>query len=401
MKIVVIGGGAAGFFAAINCALNHPHTSVILLEKAKALLAKVRISGGGRCNVTHSCFDPKILITHYPRGGKALLGPFHKFQPKDTIEWFETRGVELKTENDGRMFPVTNSSETIIQCFLAQAEKARVNISPESAAINILKTTSGFEITLQTGEILLCDKLLIATGSNNKMYGFLEALGHTIIPPVPSLFTFTINDERIHKLSGVSHPLVGLKIKNTSLEQTGPLLLTHWGFSGPAILKLSAWGARVLFEKNYQVELVVNWTISFKEQEVKEALLHCKNAQQKRCISQDPLFHISKNLWKMLVQKSGIPDTANWGVLSNKQQQDLIEVLRRDTYSVLGKSTNKDEFVTAGGVALDEVDFKTMESKVCKGLYFAGEVLDIDGVTGGFNFQNAWTTAWIAAENLY
>ncbi|MDR3623876.1 MAG: NAD(P)/FAD-dependent oxidoreductase [Chlamydiales bacterium] len=400
MKIIVLGGGAAGFFAAINIALKNKHASVILLEKARALLSKVRVSGGGRCNVTHACFDPKLLVTNYPRGNRALLGPFYRFQPKDTIEWFESRNVSLKEEEDGRIFPVSNTSETIISCLVTEAKNAGIKVLTEHAATLISKHQMGFNLYLQDESLLTCDKLVVATGSNHKIYDLLESLGHTIVPPVPSLFTFTIEDPALHKLSGVTHANAHIKIKGTHLEQTGPLLITHWGFSGPAALKLSAWGARVLHEKNYAVELIVNWTYDFHEDVVKEKLLQCRNSFGNRTVINDTHFNIAKNLWKTLILSCGLSESTTWSMLSNKEIYSIVEKLRRDTYKTNGKSTNKEEFVTAGGVCLDEVDFKTMQSKVCPGLYFAGEVLDIDGVTGGFNFQNAWTTAWITACSI-
>lgn len=397
--IVVIGGGAAGFFGAINVANKNRGANVYLLEKARALLSKVRVSGGGRCNVTHACFDPKILTQNYPRGGKELLAPFYRFQPKDTINWFKERGVLLKTEADGRMFPITDSSETIISCLMDEAKKAHVEIKRESNVCSIVKDEERFKITFEDKNFMECDSLLIATGSNSKMYELIKALGHTIVPPVPSLFTFSVDHPELHKLSGVSHSQVAIKIKNTPFQQTGSLLITHWGFSGPAVLKLSAFAARELFEKNYHVELILNWTEGFSEHEVKEKLL--QNRTSKRSLISEPLFGLSKNLWRYLVLSSGILETTTWHNLSNKEMNGLQEKLRRDSYRTSGKCTNKEEFVTAGGVLLEEVNFKTMESKICPRLYFAGEVLDIDGVTGGFNFQNAWTTAWIASESIH
>lgn len=396
MKIVVVGGGAAGFFGAIAAAEKYPESEVILLEKAKQVLAKVRISGGGRCNVTHSCFDPAQLVNNYPRGSKALRGPFTRFQPRDTVEWFKNRGVQLKTESDGRMFPITDSSETIIHCLMGSAKKAGVKLRPECGVNDIKKTDGGFELLLSQGEKLECERLLMATGSNPKMYGLLESLGHTIVPLVPSLFTFNVPDSPLLELSGISLPKVYLKIAKTGLEQTGPLLLTHWGFSGPAVLKLSAWGARILHDMDYHAELIINWLPDMTQESLKQNLLEYKANNGSRLVTTECPFDLPRNLWKALMASFEF----RWSQLSNKQLQQIVEKLRTDTYKIAGKSTYKDEFVTCGGISLDEVDFKTMQSRKCPGLFFAGEILDIDGVTGGFNFQNAWTTSWIAAHSL-
>lgn len=394
--MVIAGGGAAGFFGAIAAADAHPDAHVILLEKAKQVLAKVRISGGGRCNVTHACFDAAQLVQNYPRGSKALRGPFTRFQPRDTILWFENRGVQLKVESDGRMFPVTDSSETIIGCLLNEAKKKGVDLKTECGISLIKRMDEGFELTLTNDQTLRCDRLLIATGSNAKIYGILESLGHTIMQPVPSLFTFNVPDSPLLDLSGISLPKAHLRITKTGLEQTGPLLLTHWGFSGPAVLKLSAWGARILHDLDYHAELIVNWVPDHTQEELKKVLLEYKAANSLRQVSTDGPFDFPKNLWKALTGSIDV----RWAQLSNKQLLQMIEKLRADRYQIAGKSTYKEEFVTCGGVSLDEVDFKTMQSKKCPGLFFAGEVLDIDGVTGGFNFQNAWTTSWIAAHSL-
>lgn len=398
--IVVIGGGAAGFFGAIACAEANPSKTVILLEKHRQLLSKVRISGGGRCNVTHACFDPQRLVQNYPRGHQALRGPFTRFQPRDTIQWFKQRGVELKVEEDGRMFPTTDDSETVINCLMRTAKQARIDIRTENGVENITYTNPGFNIDLSNGSTLVCEKILIATGSTPKMQTLLQALGHQIIPAVPSLFTFNVPDSPLLELAGVSVPHVHVKIADTDLKQTGPLLLTHWGFSGPAILKLSAWGARILHEKNYKADLIVNWLPEMS----KEMLMQCLNAfklkNPAKQISSESPVSLPKNLWKKLVGMAQIPLDARWSYLSKSQTNALLDVLQRAIFTIQGKSTFKEEFVTCGGVSLDEVNFKTMESKKCANLYFAGEVLDIDGVTGGFNFQNAWTTGWIAGRSM-
>jgi len=382
-NIVVIGGGAAGYFAAINT-----NGRVILLEKTRVPLQKVRISGGGRCNVTHSCFDPKLLVKNYPRGAKQLLGPFHRFQPRDTIAWFEERGVTLKTEEDGRMFPITDSSETIIQCLEKEAKKKRVDIQLETSCERIEKTATGFRLYLGN-RTLECDRLLLASGSGRDGLKFAAELGHSIVAQVPSLFTFNIPDFSLVEFAGVSVSAATLKVG--SLEQTGPLLITHWGFSGPAALKLSAWAARFLFDVKYETELTVNWLPEISRHELEKILFGLKETHPGNQLSALAPFNLPKSLWKHMAPAKRLSD------ISKKELLALADKLHRSTFQVKGKTTYKQEFVTAGGVALDEVNFQTMESKICPGLYFAGEILDIDGVTGGFNFQNAWTTGWIAA----
>jgi predicted Rossmann fold flavoprotein len=395
-RIVVIGGGAAGFFGAIACAEAHPGAEVVILEKTRQLLTKVRISGGGRCNVTHSCFVPQQLTKHYPRGHKALQGPFTRFQPTDTIEWFKKRGVALKTEPDGRMFPTSNCSETIIACLQQEAKKGGVDIRLQTEVVEI-KKDKHFCLRLNSGEELTCDQILLATGSNAKVHELLKTLGHRIIPPVPSLFTFNIADERLEGLAGISVPKVHLHLLDTPLKETGPLLITHWGLSGPAVLKLSAWGARLLHERQYEATLSINWLPDLTQQQVVEMLK--KQAPQRTVIGEN-CFQLPKNLWRKLVLAAGIGEDLLFAHLSKKQMHALQEQLLQGRFAVRGKSTHKEEFVTAGGVDLDEINFQTMESRVCPGLHFAGEVLDIDGITGGFNFQNAWTTSWLAAQSM-
>lgn len=400
--IIIIGGGAAGFFAAIAAAQAAPSARVLLLEKARQLLSKVRISGGGRCNVTHACFEPKQLICNYPRGGKALLGPFSRFQPKDTIQWFQQRGVTLKTEDDGRMFPITDNSETIIQCLLSEARRHRVEIQTEIGLEDIIPHPTGFDLQLTNGTSMHCDRLLLASGSNSKIWNVLQKLGHTIVPPVPSLFTFNIPSSPLLELAGISveHAKVKIKIKDHSLEQTGPLLITHWGFSGPAVLKLSAWGARLLHDNGYRATLLINWIPNLAPTEVKTLLQDFKMQHPAKMVANENPTHLSRNLWKKLIERANVPPSVRWSHLASKQMDSIIKELTAGEYLIEGKTTYKEEFVTCGGIQLDEVNFKTMESKKVPHLHFAGEILDIDGVTGGFNFQNAWTTGLIAGTAM-
>ncbi len=402
LKIVVIGGGAAGFFGAIICAQTYPHSQVTLLEAGQTPLAKVRISGGGRCNVTHACFDPVRLSQNYPRGGKALRGAFTRFQPQDTIAWFESRGVKLKTEADGRMFPITDSSETIVDCLTKAAKDAGVILRTGMVVQSVEKVGEEFEITLKSGEKEKRDRVLIATGSNPKGYGWLKNLGHTFQPPVPSLFTFKIKDPRLQDLAGVSLENVHLRLQagKAKLEQTGALLVTHWGLSGPGILKLSAWGARLLHDYNYNLPLFINWLPEYNRESLCQVLLKTKTEFPKRQIISHCPVSLPKRLWQRFVTTVGIETEQRWAEVSKKHLNLLLKELIQGEYTIQGKGVFKEEFVTCGGVTLKEVDFKTMESKRCPGLYFAGEVLDIDGVTGGFNFQNAWTTAWLAGQGL-
>jgi hypothetical protein len=410
LEVIVIGGGAAGFFGAITCATANPFVKVTLLEAARQPLAKVRISGGGRCNVTHHCFDPAQLVHNYPRGGKALRGAFSRFQPKDTVAWFESRGVPLKTEADGRMFPVTDNSETIINCFLQEAKKAGVNLRVGTAVKKITKLESiadsaskRFAIEFKNGEIVKCDRVLIATGSNPLGYRWAKNLGHNIESPVPSLFTFNIKDNRLQDLAGVSVDNVRVSLLSNDknkLEQTGALLITHWGISGPAILKLSAWGARILAENNYRLSLQINWLPQYNQETLKEHLLLKKTEiAKKKIISYCPLY-LPKRLWQSLINYLDISEEKIWTELSKKELNKLVNELIKGTYKIEGKGVFKEEFVTCGGVNIKEINFKTMESKICPGLYFAGEILDIDGVTGGFNFQSAWTTGWLAGKAM-
>ncbi len=392
--VVVVGGGAAGFFAALACKRANPHIRVIIIEKMASLLSKVRVSGGGRCNVTHHCFDVMTLVQHYPRGQRELRQAFHQFQPKDTVQWFLERNVPLKVEADGRMFPTTDTSETIIQCFLQEAEKHGVEIITQCDVLSVEKKESVFAVTTSK-EIFSCDALLIASGSSKKMLSLVEHLGHTIEPQVPSLFTFTLPGSPLLALAGVS--VADVAITCEGITQRGPVLITHWGLSGPCVLKLSAWAARELHEKSYKTEIVINWLPAWKVDVVIQALEQMKQQQGAKNISSDNPFSLPKNLWKLFVSDFS---EKKWATLSKSNIQQLACKLTRDQQHIDGKTTYKEEFVTCGGVRLREVDFKTMESKVVPNLYFAGEVLDIDGITGGFNFQNAWTTGWIAGYSI-
>lgn len=403
IRVIVIGGGAAGFFGAIAAAAANSDVNVTLLEAGPEPLSKVRISGGGRCNVTHHCFDPALLVQHYPRGGKALRGAFARFQPQDTIAWYQQRGVQLKTEADGRMFPTTNDSATIVSCLMAEARRVGVTVRTQAAVTGIEKTTTNFAIKLRSHEGLLGDRLLLASGSNPQGHRLAAALGHTLEPPVPSLFTFNIPDPALRQLAGVAVDTVEAKLlvpKAKPLTQTGPLLITHWGVSGPAVLKLSAWGARLLYENRYRGTLQVNWLPALTFEQVRETLLAAKQTTPKRAIASQCPVSLPKRLWRYWVIKSGLDETMTWANLSKKALNQLVEAIHRGTFPIRGKSAFKEEFVTCGGVKLSEVDFKTMASRRCPGLFFAGEILDIDGVTGGFNFQSAWTTGWLAGQAI-
>jgi predicted Rossmann fold flavoprotein len=400
MHLVIIGGGAAGFFAALLAKELHPTLPVTIVEKTKQPLAKVRISGGGRCNVTHACFEVEKLVKHYPRGEKELRGPFSRFQPKDTIRWFEERGVLLKTEEDGRMFPVTDSSETIINCLLKQAEKLGVHLLTETSVEDITPCDKGFSLALSQNKTLTCSHLLVASGSNRPIFELLTKLGHTIEPLIPSLFTFNLPSSPLLDLAGISVGHVRAKIQKTPYVYEGPLLLTHWGFSGPCILKLSAWGAKELFASHYKATCEINWLPHLKREEIIQTLQEARLKMGAKEIAGTALFDMPKKLWKRLLEVVGISDDMRFLSLSNTKINEIASKLQQDLYAIDGKTTNKQEFVTCGGVSLKEVNFKTMESKKIPHLYFAGEVLDIDGITGGFNFQNAWTTAFIAASQI-
>ena len=396
--IIIVGGGAAGFFTAINIVEKNPKIKVAILERGKEVLSKVRISGGGRCNVTHACFEPNELVKFYPRGEKELRGPFHKFCSGDTMEWFSNHGVELKIEDDGRIFPVSNSSQTIIDCFIQATQKLGIAVLTGQSVQSIFKKDNFWKIESQS-ENYLVEKLILATGSNPKIWEMLQTFGHAIVNPVPSLFTFNIKDHRIKELPGVSAE-VSIKVKDTKLSSTGPLLITHWGMSGPAILKLSAWGARILFEKSYQFTIFVNWLNDIETDQCEKILKDLKQEHAKKAVSKKSPFEFPNRLWESLVLASGILEETKWSDLTKVQLQNLANQLTNASFQVNGKSTFKEEFVTSGGIDLKEINFKTMESKIHENLYFSGEIVDIDAITGGFNFQNAWTSGFIVANAI-
>jgi predicted Rossmann fold flavoprotein len=403
LVVVVIGGGAAGFFGAITAAQANPKAQVILLEASRHPLNKVLISGGGRCNVTHACFEPSGLVQNYPRGGKAMLGAFTRFQAKDTVSWFANRGVPLKTEADGRMFPITDSSETIANCLMKTAKASGVELRTEQAVVSVNVTGERFKIVLKSGENLECDRLLIATGSSPIGYRLAKELGHTVEPPVPSLFTFNIRDQNFRELAGVSVESVRLSLTvpdKPSIEQLGPILITHWGLSGPAVLKLSAWGARVLHSNHYKATLHINWLPHLKTEEVRQQILAVKNEWAKRAMSLHRGVDLPHRLWRYIISRISINPEMRWAELPNKTLNLLVQELTKGEFLIDGKGVFKEEFVTCGGVKLKEINFKTMESKLVPGLYFAGEILDIDGITGGFNFQSAWTTGYLAGQAI-
>ncbi len=396
--VLIVGGGAAGFFTAINLAEKNPDYAIAILERGKEVLTKVRVSGGGRCNVTHACFIPNDLVKFYPRGEKELRGPFHQFCSGDTVEWFEKHGVELKIEEDGRMFPITDSSQTIIDCFLNAAKKHKIEILTGQSVQSVFRSDETWKVETSQ-QTFRCNNLVMTTGSNPKIWEMLEKLGHTIVPPVPSLFTFNIKDKRIKDLMGVS-AFASVKVQHSRLSASGPLLITHWGMSGPGILRLSAWGARELYAKNYQFILEVNWLNGTTLEETENQLKELKLEHAKKVVAKKSPFDFPNRLWESLVLASEISLETKWADLSKKQLQNLALQLTNGKFQVNGKSTFKEEFVTAGGIDLREINFKTMESKLLPKLYFAGEILNIDAITGGFNFQNAWTGGFIVSENI-
>jgi len=400
--VIIAGGGPAGFFAAIRCAELNPRLHVLIIEKASQTLGKVIISGGGRCNVTHACFDPAKLVTFYPRGGNELRGAFSRFQVTDTVEWFESRGVKLKTESDGRMFPVTDSSETIAECLRTAAKKAGVEVHASISLLGVEKDSkSGFRLEVRSRANVFyvhTKKLLLATGGERKTLENVRSLGHTVEEPVPSLFTFNVRDKRIDGLAGVAVEDVTLKMD--SIIQNGALLITHWGLSGPAVLRVSAWGARELHEKKYRAKLIVNWLGDTSFEKALNVLTHNKEWQEnaRKKVSTNPAFsQIPLRLWKQLVEFIG---EKNWADISKTEVRKLANELTSGEFKIEGKGQFKEEFVTCGGVKLNEIDFKTMQSRIVENLFFAGEVLNIDGLTGGFNFQSAWTTGWLAGNAL-
>ena len=403
MKIIVIGGGAAGFFGAITCKAFDPESEVYILEKTNKLLSKVKVSGGGRCNVTHACFDNNVLLKNYPRGHKELRKTFQQFSTKDTIAWFQSRGVKLKTEADGRMFPVSDSSESIIECLVSEATMLGVKIWQQQSVKAINPEATGFSIYTDSDKPIFADKVLIATGGSPQLSGYhwLGKTQHTIVSPFPSLFTFNSPDNEYKDLMGVAIPNAFIRIAGTSFVQSGPLLITHWGFSGPAILKLSAWAARDLAAKNYQFKVLVNWIgEEYSETSLRAYLDVFKNENGKKIIPSNQLFGLAQRLWKKLCAHADISEELRWSEIPKKQFNKLIDNLLNSTFEIKGKTTFKEEFVTAGGIDLNEINLETLESKLHKGLYFAGEIIDVDGITGGFNFQNAWTTGYLAGKNM-
>ena len=416
--VIIVGGGAAGFYAAIQIAEQSPHLKVAIFERGKTVLSKVKVSGGGRCNVTHGEFSAKDLTLNYPRGEKELLGPFHKYAPMDVMAFFEERGVALKIEEDGRVFPASDSSQTIIDCFTSETDRLGIQILKNSSVKTFKTTAKGWEVTTMNKHYQT-KKLLLATGSNPKIWQHLEGLGHTIVPPVPSLFTFNIKDERLEGIPGIStiafvevlpkkifvSDVTGLQLKSnikegSVMQSAGPVLITHWGLSGPAILKLSAWGANLLHDCNYSFRIKVNWVPDYSTESMLAYLRSIKEVEAKKTIVRTHALDIPKRLWAKLVQAAGIGPNNRWADATKENLSQLAEQLTASIFKVEGKSTFKDEFVTAGGVDLKEIDFNTFQSKLYPDLYFAGEIINVDAITGGFNFQNAWTGAYLAAQAI-
>ena len=401
--IAVVGGGAAGFFAAINCASNFPHAKVIIFEKSNKLLSKVRISGGGRCNVTNAYFDNSDLSLFYPRGNKELRGPFSRFGAHDTVNWFESRGVKLKSEEDGRMFPVTDKSETIINCLMNEANKNSVSVKTNYNVESVQKINAdSFQLFFQNGEKFICNKMIITTGGSpaNKNYEWIKNSGHTIIFPVPSLFTFNVSSNPLKGLEGISVFPARIKLDGTKFAETGSLLITHWGISGPPVIKLSAFAARWLNERKYEATVLISWLPNLNREELKNEIYNLKEKHPTSKIYSNSFFGLPQRLWQRICSLSGINEKENCSDLSKEKINGLVENCINMILVLKGKTTFKEEFVTCGGVSLKEINFQTMESTKVPGLYFAGEVLDIDGVTGGYNFQSAWTTGWLAGLNV-
>lgn len=394
---LIVGGGAAGFYAAIHLAEKRPDWSVGILEKGVKVLQKVRISGGGRCNVTHAVWEPAELAAHYPRGMRELLGPFHRYAPSDTMAFFQDRNVPLKIEEDGRIFPVSDDSQSIIDCLLGEARRFRVEVRTQTSLRALASEGGNWRLETSKGEFT-ARLVLIATGSSPQAWSLLDRLGHRIVEPVPSLFTFKSSDPLLDGLQGLSVDEISLAVAgHRDLNSTGPLLITHWGLSGPATLKLSAWGARGLNTLDYRFDLRVNWLPGIDRDRLRSRLETLKSVESRKKPARNPLYGIPRRLWERLVNRAGISKDSSWAVCSQDQIARLCEVLQHTPLRVEGKSTFKEEFVTAGGIDLKEVDFRTFQSRLHPGLFFAGEVLDIDAITGGFNFQNAWTGAYHAA----
>lgn len=398
--VVIIGAGAGGYFAALRLAALRPDLRILLLEKSAQPLGKVKISGGGRCNVTHACFEPRQLVQYYPRGSKELLGPFHRFQPADVFEWFEKRMVPLKTEDDGRVFPVSDSSQTIIDCFEAERERLGIALWTQAGVQSMEPTENGWNILLNNGNTEHAHAVIVAAGSSPQMAALLEQLGLNMVPAVPSLFTFNIKDPRIDGMAGLSAPHAEVHIEGTDHETEGPLLVTHWGMSGPGILKLSAWAARDLARANYEFTIRINWDARYDKDSALDFLKEWKQEHARAQVKSLTAVRVPHRLWMALMQERPQVADMRWADVSAKNLEWISEAICRSYFSVKGKSTFKDEFVTAGGVDLKEVDMRSMQAKKFAGLFFAGEVMNIDAVTGGFNFQAAWTTGWIAAEGI-
>jgi predicted Rossmann fold flavoprotein len=405
-KVVVVGGGAAGFFCAIQVAELHPEWEVIILEKSNKILAKVKVSGGGRCNVTHACPDVEMLLKKYPRGERFLKKAFYQFATKNTIDWFKKNGVELHTEKDGRMFPTTNSSDTIIDCFLRKVHQYKIQVLTQHEVVDVVQNKFlSFTIELQGRVAIQADVICLATGGmlkadpSNK-FKWLTNFGHSIVDPVPSLFTFNTADKNITTLMGVAVDKASIQWKGNKNIETGPLLITHWGISGPAAIKLSAWCAREISVTNYEGDIIINWTPSFNESTLKMEWINLRMDFGKREMGSKNPFDLPQRLWHYLLQEAGILLNTKWADLKSANQQILIQLLTRYTLTIKGKTTFKEEFVSCGGVDLKGIDPLTMESKFIPGLHFAGEMMDVDGITGGFNFQHAWTSGWLAAQNI-
>ena len=402
-RVIVVGGGAAGFFAAIKCAEALPDADVTILERGSEFLAKVKVSGGGRCNVTHACFDPREFATRFPRGERELIGPFQRFGANETVAWFKARGVRLNAECDGRMFPLNNSSQTVIDCLVGAAGAAGVKLRTKCGVEQVVRRADGqFELTLSNGEALVCDRLLLATGGcRMDAAGHVAvSLGHTLEPPVPSLFTFSLETPWLQELAGISVESVEASVPDTELRERDALLVTHTGLSGPVILRLSAWGARVLHDRDYRFPLHLYWLPKLDPEEIATELQWRRSQQPARLVVNAPIPPLPARLWEQLVLAAGVKSDTRWAVLARSEQHNLLQQLIRTELQVTGKNLNKEEFVTCGGVRLNEVNFRTMQSRICPCLFFAGELLDIDGITGGFNFQAAWTTGWLAGNAM-
>lgn len=398
--IVIVGAGPAGLFAALRCAEIHADSRILILEKTGHCLTKLKASGGGRCNLTHACFDPRKLATYYPRGSRELVGPFSRFQPRDTMTWFESHGVPLKVEADGRVFPLSNHSSTIADCLLHQARQRGIVFHLKEYPIAIHKTDSGFRIDLSTGSSLQSHRLLLATGGSPQGHQLAHSLGHSISPPIPSLFSLRVTSSPFQDLSGMAVPDVELGLAESNVKARGSLLLTHSGLSGPVALTLSSWGARLLHDARYQARLIVHWLPDHSLTSIYRDLVAFKDSRTQPQLASESPFSLPKKLWRRLVESAPLPCSKRWGELSRKDLQLLAQLLCHSELQVNGRDLHKEEFVTCGGVTLKEVNFKTMASRICQGLFLAGELLDIDGLTGGFNLQNAWTTGWLAGQGM-